>query len=119
MSLEEQRLSAIEEIIIEHKGKQKAIASNKIAEMIGVHEDDTVSTTRSLITKLIKRTKLPIGSCERGYYIMQTEDELNEVTRDLNGRIYGIYDRINKLTDNFNQYNGTFIKRMEPKDEDL
>lgn len=119
MSLEEERLQQIREILMQHKGKQSAIPSNKIAKMIGIREDDTVATTRSLITKLIKNSYLPIGSSESGYYIMQTEDELNEVMHDLNGRILGIYDRINKLICNFNEYNGKSVKRVTAKDDDI
>jgi len=119
MSLEEQRLEEIEKILLSHKGKQKAIASNKIAKLIGIHEDDTVSTTRGLITKLIRRTELPIGACESGYYIMQTEEELNEVMQDLNGRIHGISDRIIQLTTNFGKYHGKSFRQLESEDGDI
>jgi hypothetical protein len=118
MSLEEERLRQIREILLNHKGKQNAIASSKIAKMLGIPENDTVATTRSLITKLIKNSYLPIGSSENGYYIMQTEEELNEVMQDLNGRILGIYDRINKLISNFNECNGKYVKHVEPRDDD-
>ena len=119
MALEEHRLEEIKKILLQHKGKAKAIPSNKIAKMLEIPENDTVATTRSLITKLIKNTCLPIGSSENGYYIMETEEELNDVIRDLNGRILGIYDRTNRLISNFNEYNGKSVKYMEPKDDDI
>lgn len=119
MSLEEERLQEIRSILLKHKGKQNAIPSNKIAKIVGIPEDDTVATTRSLITKLIKNSYLPIGSSENGYYLMQSEEELNEVMQDLNGRILGIYDRMNKLINNFNEYNGKSVKRVIPKDDDI
>ena len=119
MSLEEERLREIRNILLNHKGKQNAIPSSKIAKMLGIPENDTVATTRGLITKLIKNTCLPIGSSENGYYIMETEEELNEVIQDLNGRILGIYDRTNRLISNFNEYNGKTVKHMEPKDDDI
>jgi hypothetical protein len=43
---------------------------------------------------------------------MQTEDELNECTRYLNDRIYGIYDRINRLISNFNEYHDASVKHV-------
>ena len=119
MSLEEERLREIKEILLDHKGKQNPISAGKIGKALNIPENDTVATTRSLITKLIKRTHLPIGSSENGYYIMQTEEELNDVMQDLNGRILGIYERINKLISNFNEYNGKSVKHVEHKDDEL
>jgi len=118
MSLEEERLRAIKEILLNHKGKENSITASKIGQSLNIPEDDTVSTTRSLITKLIKNQGLPIGANETGYYLIQTEEELNECTRYLNYRIYGIYDRINRLISNFNKYYGASVKHFGDIDED-
>jgi hypothetical protein len=119
MSLEDARLAEIKSILLAHKGKDDPIAASKIGKALGIPENDTVATTRSLITKLIKRDRIPIGSSENGYYIIQTEDELNEVIHDLNGRILGIYDRMNYLINNFNDYTGKSVKYVKPKDDDI
>ncbi len=118
MSLEEDRLREIKEIILMHKGKENAIPANKIGRALNIPENDTVSTTRKLITKLIKRDKMPIGASEKGYYIILTEEELNDSTRYLNDRIYGIYDRINRIISNFNGAYGKSVKRVGVLEEE-
>lgn len=109
MSLEEERLGKIRKIILEHKGKNNAITSGKIATALGIPDNDTVATTRSLITKLI-REGLPIGAHDNGYFLIENQEELNEYIRKLNDRIYGIYDRINRLISIYNEYYGKSVK---------
>jgi hypothetical protein len=117
MSLD-QKLGQIEKILLEHKGKANAIPSNKIAELIGINEDATMSATRGLITDLLNKTDLPIGACEHGYYLIQTQAEYDDVVKKLNARAHGIFGRIAKLTVNFQKYYGTPIE-CDDSDEDF
>ena len=116
MSLEEERLREIKEMLLNHKGKANAITSGKIAVALDIPENDTVATTRSLITKLI-REGLPIGATDNGYFLIETQEELNEYIQRLNDRIYGIYDRINRLISIYNEYYGKSIKNLGDFDE--
>ena len=110
MSLEDERLAENKKILLNHKGKANAITASTIGKALDIPENDTVATTRGLITKLIKDERLPIGATETGYFLVENEEELNEYTRDLNDRIYGIYERINRLISNFNEYYGKSAK---------
>ncbi len=79
-------MDKIKQILLEHVGREKAIKSKPIAIMIGVFEDDTHVATRTLITKLVKQG-LPIGACSKGYFILQTQKEVDEYQQSLNNRI--------------------------------
>jgi hypothetical protein len=116
MSLEEERLKAIREILLNHRGKADAITASTIGNALGIPENDTVSTTRKLITKLVK-DGLPIGAHDNGYFLIENEDELNEYMQRLNGRIYGIYTRMNHIITNFNNYHGKSVKHIGDFDE--
>ena len=94
----DKKLDQIKKIIIEHKGKANAIPANKIAETIGIKEDATMASTRALILEVLHTSDLPIGSCDHGYYLIQSQKEYDDVVKTLNARIHGIYERITKLT---------------------
>jgi hypothetical protein len=121
---EEERLRKIKEIILQHKGKAKAIKSKSIALAIGINEDDTHIGTRTLITKLIK-DGLPIGACDNGYFLLETQPEVDEYSQILNGRMLEIYDRIIRIQNNFNMFYGVNNKPAirprteEDEDEDI
>jgi hypothetical protein len=123
-SEEEDRLRKIKEIILQHKGKAKAIKSKSIALTIGINEDDTHIGTRNLITKLIK-DGLPIGACDNGYFLLETQPEVDEYSQILNGRMLEIYDRIVHIQNNFNMFYGVNNKPAiqsrteEDEDEDI
>lgn len=118
-------MEEIKEIILQHKGKANAIKSKTIALRIGnIEEDDTHIGTRSLITKLI-RQGMPIGACDNGYFLLETQEEVDEYGQKLNNRMLEIYDRIIRIQNNFNNYYGVNNKSAiipitgEDEDEDI
>jgi hypothetical protein len=122
--IEEDRLRKIREIILQHKGKAKAIKSKTIALEIGINEDDTHIGTRNLITKLVKEG-LPIGACDNGYFLLETQQEVDEYGQLLNGRMLEIYDRVIRTQNNYNTFYGVHNKSSvkaktgEDEDEDI
>lgn len=124
MSTDEEKMGKIREIILQHKGKANALKSKTIALRIGMNEDDTHIGTRSLITKLIKNG-MPIGACDNGYFLLETQKEVDEYHQILNGRMYEIYERGVRIQDNFNRYYGVNNKPSvkpfigEDGDEDI
>ena len=121
MSIEEERIAKIREIILKHKGKKNAIKSKVIAARVGIAEDDTHIGTRSLITKLVKKG-LPVGACDNGYFLMETQKEVDEYNQILNNRIEEIYDRKGRMQSNFDRFYGkkkkTMRKPQTGEDED-
>ena len=118
MVTEEERLKKIKEIILSRKGKANAIKSKTIALRVGIKEDDTHIGTRSLITKLVKEG-LPIGACDNGYFLLETQEEVDEYGQLLNGRMLEIYDRIIRMQNNFNNFHGVNNKsKVKPTADD-
>ena len=69
----------VEEILREHLGKENQIKAREIADMIESTENDRTvySKTRKIITGLIEEG-YPIGSSNKGYFWLETKEELEE-----------------------------------------
>lgn len=87
MALEEMRTEEIRKILLEHKGKANAIPANKISKILNIPEDDTVPTTRKIITKLILEEGMPIGAFGSGYFYIETPEELTDYMAFLQDKI--------------------------------
>ncbi len=95
------KLEQVRDILEEHRGKKNKITSAKIAKMIDIDEDDTHSKSRRLIEDAIEEYGLPVAADSRGYFMIETEDELEEYMENLDARIDGIKDRKKVVTKNF------------------
>jgi hypothetical protein len=103
MLTEAEKLDKIRAILLKHRGKANSIKSKTIALMIGIDEDDTHVQTRGLITKLFK-AGLPVGAWNSGYFLIETQDEIDEYCETLNSRIEEVYDRLGRLQSNFDRF---------------
>lgn len=99
-------LKKVRDILLKHKGKGHEIPSWKIADKLGIDEDDTHAQARGLVLKCAKEYHLPVAANSRGYFIMETEAELREYTDDLDKRIKGIKKRKKKMEEYFWEWNG-------------
>ncbi|MGD0406405.1 MAG: hypothetical protein ABSB10_07130 [Candidatus Bathyarchaeia archaeon] len=116
MSLEEQRLDAIRKIILEHKGKAKAIRASKISKILQIPENDTFATTRGLITKLILEEGMPIAASSRGYFYIENQQELGDYMEYLQERIH---QTTNRMVTVFSNFQGKYGKAKLVKLEDF
>ena len=94
----------IQKILQTHKGKEHPITSAKIAEMLGIKEDDTHAKTRAIIRECAEEYYLPLLSSNRGYYLAQSENELNQYIKNLDSRIAGIKERKRIIKNNFERH---------------
>jgi hypothetical protein len=104
--LSEERKTAIIQILIHRRGKANAINSKQIATQLNIPDNDTYGATRKLIKKIIETENLPIGAYRKGFFIMETQEELNEEIIKLNKRITGIKNRAEKVRTNYKQFHG-------------
>lgn len=83
------------EILRRHNGRGNAITVAQIAEAVG-HIDTGLTNPqlRNIIREIIKDGEHPIGSCQRGYFTITTEEERNRYIADLVGRRNGLSNRI-------------------------
>lgn len=78
-------------------GKDNAISSSELAKRLGVNDSTAWPKTRALIRDLVINEGVPIGSCNKGYYIITSEKEFNDVIRTLNSRIERTRERRDSL----------------------
>jgi len=61
------------------------------------HEPRTSTPTRTFVRNKITQEQLPIGSNKTGYFLINSEEELNKVISDLQDRINAMGIRIDSL----------------------
>ena len=81
-------------------GKEKAEKSPKIRTMCALPASQTEEIVREMIRELLE-DGVPIGSCAKGYFVIETLEELTEVVEGLRSRIQGIETRIGLISHNF------------------
>lgn len=89
-------------------GYENRKTSKQIREDLGLESGGVTNEhVRDLIRDLIFSHNVCIGSLmwENGYWIIQTEEELNRVCESLESRANAITDRANALRDNWNNQN--------------
>jgi len=91
----------VESIILDRLGKSNAITVKEITTMIGEdwNEDVTGRPVRLIVRDILKTSNLPIGSCNAGYFTIQTEEEYQEVQANLSARAEAIFERQGMIED--------------------
>ncbi len=80
----------IKNILMEHRGKNNVIVSKRISEAMGFPMEDTQSVSRQAIWDTAEEYGLPLISCNKGYFIAQTDEEMKEFNANYEKRINGI-----------------------------
>lgn len=84
----------VREVLVEHVGRENAITSTEIGEKADIPNGNGNSNVRNSVRELTNsENDLPIGSCNDGYFIIETYDELCEYTEGLDERICKIRER--------------------------
>jgi hypothetical protein len=102
------------DILVAHKGKENAIPAREIAQALGIKEGDTFIRTRSIIDKAIRKYKLPVAAhTYKGYFFIESEDELFEYMGSLEGRKMQIEDKKQLIFRNYQDYYGVLVVSEE------
>lgn len=83
-------------------------SSSEIRDNCNLQAGDATNVyVRNLITDMILHHRCYIGSLmwDSGYWIIQNEDELNQVCESLENRADSIYGRANAIRENWNNRN--------------
>ena len=91
----------IKEILEQHCGKENAIASHVISEEIGYPMEATQAVSRKEIHATAEEYDLPLLSCNKGFYLAETEEELAEYNENIDSRIREMDRQRNLVNDSF------------------
>lgn len=86
-------LDRLEEIFEDRVGPDQAITSSEIAEQEIIEDSEANPVTRRAIRALVEERGVPIAAGSRGYYRIETVDQLDDYIESLDGRIAGIQER--------------------------
>lgn len=92
-------LDQLEEIMQNHVGQGNSITTGELAEQLEVSDKETNPKIRDLLRKLMVIKRVPVGSCNHGYFVVENRDEYQEYLNNLHSRIRGIEDRIRLVTE--------------------
>ena len=81
------------ELLLEHWGKDNPISSREINEIIQVDNVGSFPRTREIVRELLFEDGLPVASGGNGYYLIETEEELQKEVESLNSRISKTLER--------------------------
>lgn len=104
LTLTESRIVAV---IANHVGKENAITSKAIAEKVGVKDREGTPVTRGQIKDVLEKTRLPIGACNKGYFVLANDDEAREYLRNLEDRANAIDARARFVAQAYRQWYDT------------
>jgi len=100
MSIHEQ----IKDILLEHRGKENQIPAPEIADRIGVEPGASGRNIRKLIFETIRKYNLPFAGSNRGYFFIESKEELKDYIKSLYSRNYENMKRATIITAAFYRY---------------
>jgi len=68
-----------------------------ISELLNINDGETCPQTRKIIYNAMKNHDVAIGSCNKGYFILRTEHEMQRYLNSLLKRQIGITERIDTV----------------------
>lgn len=91
----------IKDILENHCGKENAIVARFISKEIGYPMEATQAVSRKEIHATAEEYDLPLLSCNKGFYLAETEEELAEYNKNINSRISEMDRKRNLVNDSF------------------
>ena len=76
-----------------HVGKGNTISAGEIEKMLGYPVEGSHVKGRDLVKRCAEKYRIPVGGNINGYYIINTESELNEYTTNLKSRAQKTLER--------------------------
>lgn len=87
-------LDRLEAILRDHRGPDNPITSSELADRLSVDDAEGNPVTREAIKELCKERGLPVAAGHAGYYLIETESQLEEYLDGLENRKQGIEARM-------------------------
>lgn len=93
VSASDQVVDGIREEIEQHCGKSNPISSRTLSEKFDIDEPNSFPKTREVIRYLVLDEDMPIAAGGKGYFLIETQEELNEYVARLASRENKIEER--------------------------
>lgn len=94
----------IKDILLQHIGKSNAVTSKEVSKKMGFPMEDTQSVSRKAIWETAKEYGLPLVSCNKGYFIAETDDEIDEYNSNIQSRIDGMEETRKMTNKNYQEW---------------
>lgn len=94
----------IRDILMQHCGKKNAIAAKQISLAMDFPMEDTQSVSRKAIWAAAEEYGLPLVSCNKGFFIAQTDEELEAFNANYEKRISGIRRKQQMANENYKRW---------------
>ena len=82
--------SKIRDILMLHRGKENPVTSKEISQEMGFSMEDTQAFCRKAIRETAKEYGLPLVSSNKGYFLANTDEELEIFNKNIEKRIKGM-----------------------------
>ena len=96
-------LAFVRDQLERHRGRANPISAGEIAEMLGYPVEGSHVKGRDLVKRCSEKYRIPVGGNTSGYYIITTEDELNEYKANLRSRADKTLERGVLMTEFFEE----------------
>lgn len=83
----------VKEILLEHRGKDNSITAREINDQIDVDNVGSFPGTRMIIRELCIEDGIPIAGYNKGYFVIESETELQDYLDNLESRMLGMSER--------------------------
>ena len=84
----------VREILKQHRGRDNPVSSRELSDKYDIDSINSFPNTRAIIRELLVEEKMPIGACNEGYFMIETEEEFEQYLGNLETRKLRIEDRI-------------------------
>lgn len=102
----------IRDILLDHRGRNNAIAAKRISEALGFPMEDTQSVSRQAIWDTAEEYGLPVISCNKGFFIAETDAEMAAYNANYEKRIKGMQKTQAMANENYERWkNEIHIKK--------
>ena len=85
--------------------KRNTISAGEIAEMLGYPVEGSHVKGRDLVKRCAKKYRVPVGGNASGYYIITTQEELDEYKSNLRSRAQKTLERGELMEEFFKEWN--------------
>lgn len=93
----------IKDILLKHIGHKNPIKSKEISEKMGFPLEDTQSVSRKAIWETAEKFGLPLVSSSKGYYIAETDEEVEKYRDNIKQRIQGMESTLKMVIKNYKE----------------